>query len=107
MQRRTTPLVKVELPEDGNLCQAIRINFAQDRKIIFIKNKDDLTFTSEGTGANIKYYGSVRLTQEETLKFKARMNLEIETDVKDSNGIVPEIMPIVEMVEPVINEEVL
>lgn len=83
MYRATTPLHRFVFAEDPNTYQEIKITYAQGKRIILEKNKDDLIFLSEDTANGVtRYSASVRLTQEETKLFSTNYGNTISVQLR-------------------------
>lgn len=80
MIRGSTPNFKVKIPCEESMVNKIRITFAQDRKTLFVKSKEDCVFNGKSF--------SVRLTQEESLQFKENRQGEIQAKILCANGSV-------------------
>lgn len=78
MIRGSTPTHNFKLPIETDTLDKIRIIYAQDDNILFVKEKDDCTCD----GSTI----SVKLTQEETFKFDCKKSVQIQIRVKTING---------------------
>lgn len=74
----TTPTHTFELPIDETLCDVIWITYAQDDDEVFTIDKSRLKF--EGRLA------SVKLTQEETLKFDREKLVAIQMRILTTGG---------------------
>lgn len=77
----TTPLHIFKLPFDTSTIRAARVAYAQRDAVLLIKEKGALTMA----GNEI----SVRLTQEETLRFRCGVDAEIQLRVLTTSGDVP------------------
>lgn len=74
MVRGTTAVNTFRLPVPADMIKAIELNYEQGGKLVLCKNKlDDFTLT--GTKAEVE------LTQEETLLFSDKQNVEIQMRV--------------------------
>lgn len=79
MYRGTTPIHRFTFDFPKETVDAIYITYKQNGKLRIEKSKEDITF-EDG-------YISVKLTQEETLKFTVIGNVEIQirfTDISDN-----------------------
>ena len=85
MIRGTTPTHIFELPFDTDLIDKVKVIYAQDDEIIVTKEQ-----TACECAANVV---SVKLTQEETLKFDCRKSVQIQMRVltKDGDALASEI----------------
>ena len=99
MRRGTTPTHTFSLDFSAELIAALRVTYAQDGEIILSKTESDV----EVSGNEI----SVRLTQEETLKFNEESDVEIQLKILSTSGDV--LASPVYTVHPlrIIDEEVL
>ena len=79
MRRGTTPTHIFSLPFDADLCQEIRIIYAQDGTIKLIKEKNDLKLEANQL--------KVKLTQEETFLFNERDMVELQIRVKTEDNV--------------------
>ena len=61
--------------------KVINIYYAQQGKELFVKTKDDCTFTTKETEDGIVYLAQVMLSQEETLMFKPKYDVSIQVRV--------------------------
>jgi hypothetical protein len=95
--RGTTPLHIFTLPFDTEQIDKVRIIYAQDDRVIFTKEQ----CKCEGKVV------SVKLTQEETLKFDCRKKVQIQMRIltKDGDALVSAIRSVV--VEKCLESEVL
>lgn len=73
MRRGTTPTHTFQLPVDASELKEIKIIYAQNGKEVLSKFKKDLALDGE--------FVSVRLTQEETLKFVTSSPCQIQVRV--------------------------
>lgn len=80
MRRGTTPTVTFTLPVDCENLEATDITFSNPGGAFISKSIDDIA----KAGNKI----SVRLTQEETLAFRANSNVMIQCAIRVSNGTV-------------------
>ena len=78
MRRGTTPTVTFTIPVDCENLEAADITFSNPGGAFISKGKDDMT----KAGNKI----SVRLTQEETLAFRANSKVMIQCAIRVSNG---------------------
>jgi hypothetical protein len=99
MRRGTTPTHTFSLPFSVETISALRITYAQNGEIVMNKTEGDVT----AEGQEI----SVTLTQEETLKFSDKSNVEIQLKILSTSGDV--LASPVYTVHPlrIIDEEVL
>lgn len=70
MIRGTTPIHIFTLSVDASTLKAIRVIYAQDDDVLFVKELPDITID----GAKIK----LKLTQEETFKFNDHKYVQIQ-----------------------------
>lgn len=78
MIRGTTPIHTFTLPFEVNLLKEVRISYAQSGIVVLEKTKADCTL--EGSIITVK------LTQEETLKFDSGKNIEMQLKVLTTGG---------------------
>ena len=99
MIRGTTPTHIFEIPFDSSLLKKILITYFQNNQIVVEKTEDDCTL--EGNSITVK------LTQEDTLKFSHRRPVEIQIRVLtvDDTALATVIREV--EVGRVLNEEVL
>ena len=99
MIRGTTPTHKFRIPFNTDMVKDVRISYAQDGVIIAEKTVEDCVL--EGNEITIK------LTQEETLKFhdKRQVELQVRLLTKDGNAMATSIYTL--SAGKVLNEEVL
>lgn len=76
--RVTTPLHKFTFPISPDNFEIIKITYAQRNKIVFTKEKPDMTFDENKV--------LVRLSQEETKAFDARYPVQIQVRGLTYNG---------------------
>lgn len=69
----TTPTHTFTLPFDVDLIKSVRVIYAQDNQIVFVKNTEDCTLADNTV--------TVKLTQEETLSFDYKKAVEIQVRV--------------------------
>lgn len=79
MRRGTTPTHIFSLPFDANLCEEIRIIYAQGGTIKLIKEKDDLELYANQL--------KIKLTQEETFLFNEKDIVELQVRVKTAENV--------------------
>lgn len=82
MIRGTTPTLRFTLPESFLNIQisALYVSMAQSGRIVIEKNIDNLILDGQII--------TISLTQEETLKFKSDIDVEIQISLKDSSNMV-------------------
>lgn len=88
MFRATTPLHRFVFKDDPQNYEKILIIYAHGGQVFLEKTKDDLTFSTEEKDGVTKYVASVRLTQEETKRFRADAHGKttyVQIRVLDSN----------------------
>lgn len=78
MKRGTTPTHIFEFPFETELISKLKIIYAQDDVVIFCKTEADCTLEEQTA--------SVRLTQEETLKFDCKKSVQIQVRVLTKGG---------------------
>lgn len=78
MIRGTTPTHSFELPFDTEIIDKVKIVYAQDDIVIFEKKKEACACD----GNLIE----VCLSQEETLRFDCKKNVQIQIEVKTKDG---------------------
>ena len=99
MTRGTTPTRIFTLPIFASNIDKLRITYSQDQDIILEKTEADI----ERSGKTIRY----TLTQEETLKFRAKSSVNIQVRVLTTDNMALA-SPIKKLsVSEVLNEEVL
>ena len=99
MTRGTTPTHIFTLPIFASNIDKLRITYSQDQDIILEKTEADI----ERSGKTIRY----TLTQEETLKFRAKSSVNIQVRVLTTDNMALA-SPIKKLsVSEVLNEEVL
>ena len=99
MIRGTTPIHIFEIPFEVSLLEKIEITYSQKNKIVLQKHKEDVGLS--GTEITLK------LTQEETLKFNTTDNVLIQIRVKTTSGEVLANEIILASVSQVLSEEIL
>lgn len=110
MYRATTPLHRFIFAEDPSTYQAIKITYAQGKRTILEKTKDDLIFLSEESANGLtRYSASVRLTQEETKLFSTDYGNTISVQIRamDAAGHVYASDVNLIALKDVLNDEVL
>lgn len=99
MIRGTTPTHIFNLSIEASQIQSLRITYRQLGYKVLEKTEVDVT----ATGNMLKF----TLTQEESLNFRPRINVDIQLKALLTNGIVVA-SPIIHMsVDKILNEEVL
>ena len=79
MIRGTTPTHTFTFKNlDPQTFKVLNIYYAQQGVELLAKGKEDCTFSTQETEDNIVYLASVRLTQEETKKFNAKYDVEVQ-----------------------------
>ena len=78
MIQGTTPTHTFNLDIDTSLISKIRISYEQNGKIVLFKERKDCEITANAI--------TVKLTQEETLKFDAPGNVRIQLHVVTPSG---------------------
>ena len=99
MIRGTTPVHVFNLPFEANLIQEVRVTYAQSGEKVLEKTEADCTLEDKCI--------MVELTQQETLKFKARVNVEIQIKLLTTAGEVMASKIQTVSVDRCLNEEVL
>lgn len=99
MIRGTTPTHHFTIPIEAELVKEVRITYEQDGKLLVEKTEEDCTIEEKTL--------SVRLTQEDTLKFSSKKKAELQVRILTTNGtaLATEILKL--EIEDVLNEEVL
>lgn len=99
MRRGTTPTHTFSLPFSVTMISALRITYAQNGRTIMTKTEQDVDASDQEI--------SVRLTQEETLMFSDKSDVEIQLKILSTAGDV--LASPVYTVHPlrIIDEEVL
>ena len=110
MYRATTPTHKFCFGEvDPEGFKEIRITYVQNGGIVFEKTKDDLAFGIEDADEGTHYHASLRLSQEETSRFKPIANSYVSLQIRacdyDGNVVASDILKIPLL--DVLNDEVL
>lgn len=78
MMQGSTPTHIFRLPIDTNLIQSLRITYAQNERKVLTKTKKDCVLDGNAV--------TVKLTQEETLLFKAKLDAEIQIHILTVGG---------------------
>lgn len=78
MKRGTTPTHIFTLPFDTETVKTARIIYSQSNEVIFVKTGDQLTLDGDTI--------TVKLTQEDTLAFDCKKNVEIQVRVLTHSG---------------------
>lgn len=78
MMQGSTPTHIFRLPLDTDLIQSLRITYAQNEKPILIKHKDDCVLNGNSV--------SVKLTQDDTLLFRAKLDAQIQIHILTTEG---------------------
>ena len=99
MIRGTTPTHTFNLPIAANTITKLRVTYVQNGEKVLEKTETDC----ELSGNAVK----IKLTQEESLLFKARDNVEVQLKAKDTSGEVISHTVKSLPVERVLSEEVL
>lgn len=99
MIRGSTPTHNFKLPIETDKIEKIRILYAQDDTVLFVKEIDDC----KCDGCNV----SVTLTQEETFKFNCKKLVQIQLRIKTINGDVIPSKETLVSVEKCLDNEVL
>jgi hypothetical protein len=99
MKRGTTPTHTFTIPFEEGMVDKIRIAYAQNGRVLFTKQDEDVTFQD----GNI----TTKLTQEETLAFDCRLDVEMQIKLLLGGGevMLSEIMR--ESVDRCLDNEVL
>lgn len=90
MFRATTPLHSFVFKDDPQNYKKILIIYAHGEMVFLEKTKDDLTFSTKVEDGVTKYVASVRLTQEETKRFRIDgrgKTSYVQVRVLDSNDL--------------------
>lgn len=98
MIRGTTPAHVFNLPFETSLIQEVRVTYAQGGAKVLEKTEADCTLEDKCI--------IVELTQEETLKFTARVNVEVQVKLLTTAGEVMASKIQTVSVERCLNEEV-
>ena len=99
MIRGTTPTHVFKVPFDASVMSEVQITYAQNDRVLFKKKTSDCTIVD----------GSVttRLTQEETLLFDHRKNVEIQIRILTPTGDALATKIFTERVDKCLDDEVL
>ena len=97
--RGTTPTFHYTFKFATDFIADLRWSFRQEGETLVDKKLKDVTMSDNKV--------SVKLTQEETLKFMAGVDLEIKMRILTTEGDVISTKPTVEKVEETYNEEIL
>lgn len=99
MIRGTTPTHRFTIPIDAELVKEVRITYEQDGKLLVEKTEKDCTIEEKTL--------SVKLTQEDTLKFSSKKKADLQVRILTTNdtALATEILKL--EIEDVLNEEVL
>lgn len=86
--RGTTPTHTFSLPFDVDMIKEVRVIYAQDDQIVFVKNTKDCTLANNTV--------TVKLTQENTFALDCKKYVEIQVRVLtvDGDALVSEIITI-------------
>lgn len=79
MRRGTTPTHTFTLPVDAGEIVKVRVNYAQNRKLVLVKTETDAEVLE---GRTLQY----RLSQQETLSFSSNADVEIQMDILTRAG---------------------
>lgn len=74
----TTPTHTFTLPFDVDLIKSVRVIYAQDNQIVFVKNTKDCTLANNTV--------TVKLTQKDTFAFDYKKSVEIQVRVLTVDG---------------------
>jgi hypothetical protein len=80
MRKGTTPTHSFAIPIETETIQAVEVTYCQNKQIVIQKNINDCVME----GKTIQ----TTLTQNDTMKFKDDVTVEIQIRVKDDNGTV-------------------
>lgn len=97
--RGSTPTHSFTLPFNMSMVEEIRISYSQGNKKILTKTLRDADVSENGI--------FITLSQEETLKFKAGENAEIQLKIKTTSEKVINSNIIYMLVEETLDEEVI
>ena len=97
--RGTTPTFHYTFKFATDFIKDLRWSFRQEGETLVDKKLEDVIMSDNKV--------SVKLTQEETLKFMAGVDLEIKMRILTTEGDVISTKPTVEKVEETYNEEIL
>lgn len=82
MIRGTTPTHTFTFDTlDPSTFKVLNIYYAQQGVEVLQKNKDDCSFSTKETEDSTIYLASVTLTQEETINFKSKYDVEVQLRV--------------------------
>ena len=108
MIRGTTPTHTFTFNRlDPSTFKVLNIYYAQQGVEILQKNKEDCNFTTKETEEGIMYLVSVTLTQEETIKFNSKYDVEVQLRVLTADERALATQKYKLSVWDVINDEVL
>ena len=82
MIRVTTPLQIFKFNDDPQAYEKILITYAQSGNVVFEKEKEDLSFSTEGD----KYVAAFAFTQEETKGFSPTADISVQVRVLTTGG---------------------
>lgn len=107
MIRGTTPTHIFTFNIDPSTFKVLNIYYAQQGVEILVKQKEDCTFSVQEEEEGTIYLASVTLTQEETLIFKSKYNVDIQLRVLTADNKALATKKYSVSVWDVINDEVL
>lgn len=99
MIRGTTPRHVFRLPFSSDNVKMARVSYAQDGETVFTKTETACSIENDAV--------TVTLTQEDTLKFKPRRQVEIQLKVLTTSGEVLATRPFLVQLDNCLCEEVL
>lgn len=99
MIRGTTPTHTFKIPFDTSLIAELRITYKQPTGVELTKCETDCTLSENSI--------AVKLTQEETLQFNHKYNVEIQVRILTQGGDVVASKVLTTTVEKCLNDEVL
>lgn len=86
MYRASTPKQTWIFKNDPDEYSELKVTYSQRDEIILTKTKSDMTFTTKTVNGIVLYYGSYRLTQEETNLFDDKFDVEIQIRCLTNDG---------------------
>ena len=99
MIRGTTPTHIFTVPFDTSIIKTVRVIYEQNNKKILYKRNEDVEISDNTI--------SLKLTQEDTLKFKHGKNVKIQLRVLTNDGEAMNSAIIVDSVQECLDDEVL
>lgn len=98
MIRGTTPTHIFELPFQAKILDEVKVSYAQAKEVVVEKDTEDCTLEENTI--------TVKLTQEETLRFSPIGNVDVQLKVKTSDSTVLATRAMRVNIEDILNEEV-